>query len=188
MSEEQEAPVAAEEEGKKSSSMVRTLGLAIGALMVVAIAALVVFKVVLAPRLAGEDETKKVEDVPDIGDKIPLNAVTVAFDESIAAVKLPLDSELSSSILSHQVALECYDAATAALVEKYKDRFTDLINEKHEFRTRAELDDPRIKESIEKEILLEANTLLKRLQPGEIDPNIRITAVLHLRFFPHDQI
>ncbi|HNV21276.1 MAG TPA: hypothetical protein PLB67_04415 [Candidatus Hydrogenedentes bacterium] len=152
------------------------------ACMVAVLGALLLYFVMFRPRLA--------EDAAPVdagsGDKLNPNTVTVDFDESVASVKMPQDSQLPASLLSFQVSLECNDQITAALVQKHIARFTDMINKQHEFRTRAELDDPRVKTDIQKTILLEANTILKQLQPGPPDPNIRVTAVFHKRFLVSD--
>lgn len=152
------------------------------AFMVAVLGALVLYFVMFRPRLAEEGGPVDAGS----GDKLNPNTVTVDFDESVASVKMPQDSQLPASLLSFQVSLECNDQITAALVQKHIARFTDMINKQHEFRSRAELDDPRVKADIQKTILLEANTILKQLQPGPPDPNIRVTAVFHKRFLVSD--
>jgi flagellar basal body-associated protein FliL len=181
MSEEQESvgPV------QKKSSFASTLIWVGVAVMVAAVAAMVLYFLVLGPMLAQD-----VEPPPetDPGDKLNPNAVTVDFEQSVASVKMPENSQLPAALLSFQVSLECNNEATAALVQKNIARFTDMINEQHEFKTRAELDDPRIKAAIERTILIEANTVLKQLQPGPIDPSIKVTDVFHKRFLVTDTL
>ena len=181
MSEDQQPAVPA----PKKSSFVSTLIWLGVAVMVAAIAAVVLYLFVLKPMLAQEPE-QPVE--VDAGNKLNPDAVTVDFEESVASVKMPEDSQLPAALISFQVSLECNNQATAALVQKNMARFTDMINEQHEFKTRAELDDPRVKAAIQRTILIEGNTILKQLQPGPIDPGIKITDVFHKRFLVSDQL
>jgi len=157
------------------------------AAMVAAVAAVLLYVFVLKAMFAeGDDGAQPVAS--DTGNKLNPETVTVDFDESVASVKMPEDSQLPASLLSFAVSLECSNQMTADLVQKHMARFTDMINKQHEFRNRAELDDPRVKAAIQETILMEANTILKQLQPGPIDPNIQITDVFHRRFLVSDQL
>ncbi|HOD49577.1 MAG TPA: hypothetical protein PLM14_02495 [Candidatus Hydrogenedentes bacterium] len=171
---------------RKSSfvSMLIWLGVAV---MVAAIAAVVLYLFVLKPRLS-EDGGARSSPAADAGDKLNPNAVTVDFDDAVASVKMPTDSQLPAAMLLFAVSLECNNQMTADLLEKHRARFTDMINKQHEFRTRAELDDPRVKADIQRTILMEANTILKQLQPAAINPQIQVTAVFHRRFLVSDQM
>lgn len=154
--------------------------------LVAAIAAVLLYAFVLKPMLSETNEAQRAAEEP--GDKLNPNTITVDFEESVASVKMPEDSQLPAALLSFAVSLECNNQLTADLVQRHKARFTDMISMQHEFRTRAELDDPRVKVAIQKTILMEANTILKQLQPGPIDPSIQITDVFHRRFLVTDQL
>lgn len=179
MSDDQQPAVPAP---RKSSFLSTLIWLGV-AVMVAAVAALVLYFVLLRPRLSNDNS----QTVVDPGDKLNPDSVTVDFPESVASVKLPEDSQLSSAYLSYEVSLECNSPVTASLVQKHIARFKAMIHKQHEFKTRAELDDPRVKAAIQKAILLEANTILKQLQPGPVDPSIRVTDVFHTRYLVSDQ-
>ncbi|MGI6458600.1 MAG: hypothetical protein ACOX5J_00625 [Candidatus Hydrogenedentales bacterium] len=166
---------------KKSSLIGQLVWLSL-AFLVAVLGALALYFVVVRPRLT--EEALPADAVSE--NKLNPDSVTVDFEESVASVKMPEDIQLPASLLSFQVSLECNDPVTAALIGKHMARFTDMINKQHEFRARAELDDPRVKTEIQKTILLEANTILKQLQPGPPNPNIRVTAVFHKRFLVSD--
>jgi flagellar basal body-associated protein FliL len=186
MAEEQEAPP--EEEKKKGGSgMMRTLMLVLAVVMVAAIGGLLVYKFVILPKFSEEDKPDQTVELPP-ANLISPTAVTVSFDQGLATVRMPAGSAVPASLLSYAVTLECNNQPTADLVGKQMSRFTDMINKQHDSKTRAELDDPMIKTSIQKQIMLEANTILKQLQPESIDPEIRITAVFHTAFFVNDQL
>lgn len=170
---------------RKSSFVSMLIWLGVAGL-VAAIAAVLLYVFVLKSLLSGGEGEELA--TAQTGDKLNPDAVTVDFEESVASVKMPEDSQLPSALLSFAVSLECNNQLTADLVQKHKARFTDMINRQHEFRTRAELDDPRVKAGIQKTILMEANTILKQLQPGPIDPSIRVTDVFHRRFLVTDQL
>ncbi len=178
MSDEQPLPTPA----KKSSFMSTLIWLGV-AMMTAALGAVLLYLFVLRPMLSGAGP----EDIA-LEDKLNPHAITVDFEESVASVRMPPDSQLPAALLSFAVSLECNNRATAELVQRHIARFTDMINKQHEFRERAELDDPRVKAAIQQTILLEANTILKQLQPGAADPNIRVTDVFHRRFLISDQL
>ncbi len=180
MSDEQPLPVPA----KKSSLMSTLIWLGI-AVMTAVLGALLLYLLVLRPMLA-EPGTGVAEG--ELYDKLNPDAITVDFEESVASVRMPPDSPLPAALLSFAVSLECNNRATAELVQRHQARFTDMINRQHEFRERAELDDPSVKVAIQQTILLEANTILKQLQPGAPDPSIRVTDVFHRRFLISDQL
>lgn len=182
MSEDERSP---KPPAEAQSSMMRTLILVASVILVAAIGALLVLKFVLMPMLA-EDNVDPSAPAPQ--STISPTAVTVEFPESIVSVKMPPDSNVPASLLSFTVSLECHNPETAALVQAHNARFVDMINRQHEYKTRGELDDPRIKDSIQKAILLEANTILKQVQPPRTRAEIRVDAVFHTRFFVHDQL
>ena len=189
MSEDQAAST--EGPAKKKGPGILILGGII--LVVVAIAALLVYTFFLKPRLEVDPDTNGdtglIGETPGTPDHISAEVVAVDFDEALVNVKMPEGSDLPASLLTFQISLECNNPATSELVTKHMARFTDLVNAEHEFKTRAELDNPRTKSSMAKAILLKANSLLRRLQPpDDINPEIKINEVLYLKFMIVDNM
>ena len=149
------------------------------------IAAVVVYFFVIGPMLSGPSGVEN-EDEGEQEAKISVSVVTVSFDSQMATV-LKSNPELPASQLMFIVALECNNQVTADLVLKHKPRFTHEINNLHEFRTREELDDRLVKETIEKQILQKANSILKQLQ-AEPDKEIKVVAVFHEQWVIHDSM
>jgi flagellar basal body-associated protein FliL len=166
-----------------AGKFLRMFGVAAGIVMGGVILAAVVFKLFLLPMLS-ETESEAAATVHP--DTISPEAVTVDFDDGYVNVIME-DKNVPASWLVYDVSLECANAATASLVEKYRARFHSMLERLHSFKTRKELDDPLVKESIEKQARQEANTLLDRIL-GYSDPNIRVTAVFHTRYAVQDQL
>ena len=159
---------------KKKSFLLR-LGVPAFIILVAAIAARLLYSLVLTPMF-----TQETNQTVAPAEWIPTTAETVTFDDSYASIIMPAE-DMPTSILYFQVSLECANLMTKALVEKHKSRFNHIINQAHGYQRREELDDPRTKENIEKRILEQANNALKLLQE-EPDPELRITAVFHEKF------
>jgi len=164
------------------------------------IVAVVVFNFVLRPRLtdAKPPEPEKKES------DIPATAVTVPFDEAFTTVLMP-SPDMPASTLLYKVSLECSNAAAAAKVKANMARFTSIIRKFHSYKSRQELDDPLVEQSIAKQIQQEANKVLKELpmpaaaggegghgesggaEISEKDiEEARISAVFHEKFFVQD--
>lgn len=154
-----------------------------GAVILPVIAAAVVFMFVISPMLNKSNEDKE-DEKKEI--KIPITVVTVRFDSAFATV-LKSDPELPASQLMFTVDLECLNTTTQNLVMAHRPRFTHMINSLHEFRTREELDDRLVKETIEKQILQKANAILRQLQEEPTD-EIKVTAVFHVQWVVHDSM
>ena len=173
MAEEQEAQAQPEGGG---SSAVRKIGVAVGIVLVAAIAALLVFQFVFKPLL---QEPAQVAD-EQIGEKIPDTVETVAFEKNFVSVVMPSD-DVPASTLLYTVNLECSNPEVAMLVERHRPRFEDMLQSLHRNRTRDDWNDPMVLEDIKRQALQKANELLQRLQP-EVNPEWRITAVFETIF------
>lgn len=164
------------EEQAPSGGMKKKL-VVVGAIVALSIAiALLVFFFVLKPML---DEPAAEGEGEDEDTKIPATVVSVSFDTAIATVlksQAEEEAELPASLLMHTVTLECFNQVTADLVEKHKPRFTHMINNLHSYRTRDELQDRLVKESVERQILQGANKILRQLQE-EPDQDIKVLEV-----------
>ncbi len=189
---EQQAPAKA-----KTNLMPILIGLS--SVLVAVIIAVVVFNFVLRPRLA--DST--APEAPKHESEIPAAAVTVPFDEAFTTVIMQ-SPDMPASTLLYKVSLECSNAAAAAKVKANMPRFIAIIRKFHSYRTRQELDDPLVEQSIAKQIQQEANKILKELPMpaasgggghGEsAAPEIseeeikesRISEVFHEKFFVQD--
>jgi len=171
---QEEAAAPAETKGKRS--ILRMAGTALGVVLVFAIAGLLVWRFVIQPRLNADPNQQTAP--------INLNTVPVPFEEAFTTVIMPSENMLASTLL-YKVTLECSNQTTADIVGKYKSRFVAMIRKLHSYKTRAELDDPLVEESIRKQILQEANALITDLQGGD-DPANRIVAVYHEKFYIQD--
>ena len=146
-----------------------------------AIVGLLVFNFVLRPIMEGEDE-----NTADTSPKVSALAVAVEFDEAYVSVEMP-SKDVPASTLAYHVALECSNKVTADLVTAHMPRFTDMIRRMHSHKTREELNDPMVEETIKKQIIQAANQILMAIQPKP-DPANEITAVFHKRFFVQDML
>lgn len=167
---------------KRKGGLIVTLAIVAAALIIPAAAGLLAFQFVILPRLTAADAV----DGQEMEEKIPLTAVTVAFEQQVATLIMPPNTNAPASLLLYQVALECANPETLALVERFRPRFLDMIRELHGNKTRGEVDDPLVLDSIKKQILQRSNTILQRAQ-AQPDPNIRVTAVFHTQWTVQDQ-
>lgn len=125
----------------------------------------------------------------DTSDAIPQTAVTLAFEDDFVTVIMP-DASVPASLLMFRMALVCLNPETADLVTKNKSHFAGLMNNIHSFKTRQELNDKLIKESMQKQVVKDSNVLLRRLaDPSMKDgPELRILEAIHERFVVQDQL
>ena len=165
----------------KKRAWLTTIGMAVGAVLVAVIAGLLTFQFLLAPRLAGSADG---ED--GIQDRIPPMAVTITFEQQVATLVMPPNTNVPASLLLYQVALECANPETLAVVDRLRPRFVDMIRETHANKTREEVDDPLVVSSIKKQILQRANSILNRAL-AQPDDRIRITDVFHMQWTVQDQ-
>ncbi len=114
------------------------------------------------------------------------SSVPVTFDRASTTVIMPPDNTAPASLLMYQVTFYCSNAETAGIVEANKAWFSNMLRELHSDHTRESLDDPALRESIQKQALLQANEILTAIQGGEAPAN-RILKVFHPEFFVYDQ-
>jgi flagellar basal body-associated protein FliL len=173
----EEEPLAEEQDkaGGKSSGLVRNIIIAGIIILVPAILALVIYNFIISPIVAGNSDA---EAPPEKIETIPAEAMSFVFPEAQATV-LSTESDVSSPLLIYQVALVCADQATWALVEAKQTWFESLINKLHRNRTRQELNDPVVQETILKQSKQEANQLLRKFNPGGTE---EILEVMHVKF------
>jgi flagellar basal body-associated protein FliL len=164
-------------EGTKGKrSIIRVLGVVLGIIMTFAIIGLLVFRLVVQPRLSEDPAQPKAT--------MNLNTVPFPFEEAYVTVIMPSENMLASTLL-YKVTFDCSNQETANLVTKYQPRFVAMLRKLHSYKTRAELDDPLVEESIRKQILQESNALIVEILGGE-DPEKRIVAVYHEKFYIQD--
>ena len=188
MADEAKAPAAPAGGSKK---MMRTVGMIAGVVIVAAVGGLAAYYFVLAPMLAGDAEAA----APVVADAIPITAVEVSFDTTF--VNLIMTSEdMPTSTLLFSLTLSCANQATADIITAHKARFSVIIIKLHDGRTRAEVvSDPRVlKESIQKQVVQEANRLLERLGgASSVDGEdgegpLQVLDALHTQFAVSDNI
>ncbi len=151
------------------------------AILVPAAAAAALYIFVLDPAMSGVEA-----DASEPGDRISAEAVTLSFEESFTTVIMS-NPNIPASLLLFQVTLECANADTAAVISRHQPRFRDMLTQLHSFRTREELNDPQVKESIQRMARDRANELLQRL-PADPAKDLRVTDVFHERFAIQDQL
>lgn len=115
-------------------------------------------------------------------DLIPDSIQTVQFDQQYTAV-LRDSEDFPASTFAFKVALDVTTPQTAALIDRHRPRFNDMIISVHSFRTRNELDDPLVKQSIQRSVRDNANDILRRLGASEND---RVVDVFHEQYVVQD--
>jgi len=171
MAEEQNADNQQAPGGSRILRMVIVGGIIV---LVPAILGLVTFNFVIQPLLA-EGATKE-EQPPD--DIIPPTAATIEFPEMQGAV-IPEDPNTAAPVLLYQVGMAVDKPETASLVESKMTYFKAMIAKLHRNRTRSELNDAYVQESIRKQARQEANILLNRMAP---EGDHEVLEVMHLKF------
>jgi len=183
MAEEEQAEVEEgqqEEESGGKGRLIRLLAVLVGVVLFGATTSLIVWKLVLQPRLV--DAGPIVEET---GPKILADPFMVPFESAITTVLMPSDDYLAS-ILMYSIELECSDQISMDLVTKHKARFIDMIRKLHAGRTREELKDPMTAENIQKEIVLESNAILMAILV-ENEAESRVTNAFHTQWFVKDE-
>ncbi len=175
-------PEPAPEAAKQGSSPLLFAIIAGIVVMVMAIAGLLVYQFVLAPRLGADDmeaDGTGSSGVLDTGDDtIPPNVATMTFPDMTVSV-IPGDPNQPAPILMFQVALAVEDAATLPVIENNMSWFTSAISDLHQFKTREELNDPIVKQSLLRQARQEANNLLRQLTGSE---EHRVVRVMHTQY------
>ena len=186
MAEEQEQ--APEAQGGAGKALFWKVGVVVGTVLIMMTAALLVFTLVVNPRLQGGPEDPIPGPDEPNQSKIPATAVMVDFDEAIVAAVMS-DPNLPTSMLLYQISLECSNQTTAGIVARGKAHFIDMLGELHRGRTREELEDGGVRDGIRSLALQKSNELLRRLQTQEEDEaeakagvRNRVTAVLYIQF------
>ena len=165
-----------EQEEKKPSSPLVKNGILFGLAMVVPmLIALAIFNFVIMPKVGDGAEE---EDGPDIVDPFVATMTEVTFTEQQVSVRTE-DPDMVAPLLIFQITLMCQDGATATLVETRKSLFTAMILQYHQGRTRSELNDPLVRNSILEQIKQQANVLLRRLQP---EAELMVLEALHVKY------
>lgn len=167
-------------EGKKKSSFIMNAVLFSAALLVPAIIGLVVFKMWLLPTLSGPPPEEMVVEVVD--GAFPIGMTDVVFEEIQVSVQSD-DPDVVPPLLLVKVAFSCATPEAAAKVTEKKSYFEAEILKYHQGRTRAELNDPMVQNSILEQIKQQSNILLKKM-----DPLVEMTVlrVMHLKYIPID--
>ena len=125
-----------------------------------------------------------VEKPPMVTDPFPETMAEVTFDEQQVTVQTD-DPEVVPPLLIEQVTLICQDEATSAMVMLRKSLFAAKILKLHQGRTRAELNDPLVQNSIREQIKQQANILLGRLNSNP-EVELKVLEALHLKFMVVD--
>jgi len=183
MAEEQKADVAAKKEGS-AGGLIFKIAIVAVILVVPVIAGLVTWKLVIAPQMKEKKQPVAAAASTENGSKIPVTAVTVAFDQQYASL-IPSDPQYPAATLVYSVGLECANQQTADIVNAHHDRFLSVITEKHRHLNRDQAEDRLLSESIEKQIKIECNDLLQRYQEKP-DPSIKILDVFHSQWYVSD--
>ncbi len=151
--------------------------------LIAVIAGLATYLFVLKPMLE-EEATPTGEGEEIIDDVIPAGAVAVDFPEKMAAAK-PDTQDSPSSVLQYVVSVICANEETRLLVDANRQWFEAKFDELHRGRTKSELNDPQVERSISRQMVEEANSILRRLQ-AKPNPEVRVINVLHLKYAVFD--
>jgi hypothetical protein len=162
-------------EGEESSPLIKNvimLGLAV---VVPALIAVVLFKWVIQPKFGTPED---VDMPPAVTDPFPEGMVDIEFTNLQITVRTE-DPEMVAPMLIAEVALWCRDGATQIAVDGKKNLFQSMILKLHQGRTRSELNDPLIQNSILEQIKQQANILLRRL---DAEMEYEVLSAAHLKY------
>lgn len=185
--EEAKADGAKPEDGAGKSGLVKILAMVGGVVILPCVLVGVLYVFVLAPRLHPADdahaaEAAKAEEeahAEEGGEMAGAGAIEFE-DESVNI--MPDAPGGKAALLNYKCAIV---VNSAELVEQLGDKtkkpfFSSILLKLHSNRTKAELNDPRVKESILRQAKQECNSLLKRLLPE--DKEAQIVQVLHVKY------
>ena len=158
MAEEENVEQQAPSRASKLIRSVVTLGIVI---LVPMILALLAVNFILLPMLAEEPAD---QDTPEESG-LPADAVIVEFEEDRASLVAQSPDE-SAPLLMYQVAMAVDSTGTATLIENKKPLFRAMLSELHRNRTRSELNDRYIQDTILEQARQKANQLLRQLAPN----------------------
>lgn len=149
------------------------------------VAAIIIVPTVLA-LVTLQLATRTIASAPaadgNVDDRIPTSIQTVQFEQQYTAV-LRESEDFPASTFAFKVAIDVTTPQAAALIDRHRPRFNDMIIGVHSFRSRNELDDPLVKQSIQRNIRDQANDILRRLGASEND---RVVDVFHEQYVVQD--
>lgn len=146
--------------------------------LIVPIAAAVVTYKLVVERALADSNPRPIEETPEQDLSMVVN---YEFDQQFADLT-PSNPEYPAATLAFQVGFECLNPETAALIELHKGRFAAIITDKHGHHTRDEANERLLQQSIEQQILIEANALLKRYS-SNADIPLKVLDVYHIGWF-----
>ncbi len=167
-----EAPVAEGQEPKKKSSMMGMLVMLAIAVLIPLCAGLGVFVLVIQPMLApAEGEAEHQEEADAHAEEghgaeaFPHGGKILNFADLKCNVLTEADDPPALVLFS--IVLICNEETALLFTEKkeFMDLLTAEITEKMRGRTKAELDNPQVQESILKQIQQTTNQLVKQIEP-----------------------
>lgn len=169
---------------KKGMSPILLIGIVAGTAV---LAAALVFVFLIKPLLnPAEPEDSMTNTSSNAEDIIPVDPRYVELPSNF--VHVIAGKDMPMPVLVYQIDLECVDAATEALVNKYLSRIVDMVEQLHASRTREELADAvAIKSSIAQQAKQQINDFLRRAQGDVVNEDIRVTSVLYKNFMVQDQ-
>lgn len=189
------AAAAAEGGGAAKSGLVKMLVVGAVAVVVPVVAAVGIYMFVLAPRLQAADSASGEHGAAEAGGEhgdmaeaheeehgaSMADAAAVEFDEESVNV-LPEAPGGKVALLSYKCALVVPNAEMAELVgdKSRKPFFSSILLKLHSNRTKTELNDPRVKESILRQAKQEANAMMKKLFPE--NEHAQVLDVLHIKY------
>lgn len=141
--------------------------------LVAAILAMVFWQFVVRPRITPQEAVPEVAE-----DSIPAEAMIYEMAEAQSTVLVDSPDQ-AAPLLIYQLALVCKDQMTYSLVEARKAFFSARLTELFRNRTRSELNDPYVQESIRKQAMQKANAEIRKFSPGGSE---EILEVLYLKF------
>jgi hypothetical protein len=145
--------------------------------------AFVVFTFVVKPMISptGQSETHAEESHDHLDGAYPPTAMAIEFPETQSSV-LSDDPELAAPVLIYRIAMVVDSPETAAIITgaggdghgggdahggSKQVFFTAMLDKLHRNRTRSELSDPQVQETILKQARQEANNLLRKFSLGD---------------------
>ncbi len=150
-----------EPQGSGGSKLIRTL-ITVGIVVLVPmILALLTANFILIPMLSEESNP----EAATTEDGLPGDAVIVEFEEDRASLVSPNPDE-PAPLLMYQVVMAVDDPAAATVIEGKKPLFRAMLSELHRNRTRSELNDRYVQDTILEQARQKANQLLEQLAPG----------------------
>lgn len=163
----------------KKSSLVKTIIIALVMVLVPAIIAVALVVLVVLPKMAHKDGEKKEPEKTEESEKLPEGIFTVDFPEAQVNV-LPDTPGGTAPILTYAVSMAFSGGEEGKkLIEEHKSWFTSMLGKLHRNRTRAELNDPQVEESVLKQAKQEATALLKKIAPKS---EVKVVEVMHTKF------